>query len=645
MNIPDNITKQNLIDACEKIITEGIPSNGHSSTYDVFYEGKLLPPKLVVSYANYFANGSELERNDFEGGIGTKCFKILENNGFIILEKNGFYSELIEFINQAKTDNLKTLHFKKEYQGLDVKVSFGQGNTARIPWISFLGDKQKTSNGIYPVYLLYKSINKLVLAYGVSETEKPFLTWNFSEPKEKIKQYFTKLRLDNPERYGESYLFKIYDLNNLPLADIIDYDLKSIIYEYKQVLEGNESKSNQIIFEIQRPKVEQPKIEQPKTKQTIPFFSVKKTKFDINASGLIFSEFIISRFVASLITKPFVILSGLSGSGKTKLAQAFSNWICKNTKQYCIVPVGADWTNREPLLGYANALNKDEYIKSDNGVLDLLIRAGEYLDEPHFLILDEMNLSHVERYFADFLSVMESKEKISLYSGSQRKSSDDSIIPSTIGLSENLFIIGTVNIDETTYMFSPKVLDRANVIEFRVNSSEINSFLKNPKSVDLKLLESKGADMAKSFLEMSQNQTFGNDDMEVINKTLVGFFDELKKLGAEFGYRSANEIVRLINQLGVIDSGMTINTKIDIAIMQKLLPKLHGSRRKLTPVLLKLGEFCLESGKVEKIENDVFGVEEFDCFQAFVKYPVSLEKLIRMYKGAVENGFASYAEA
>jgi 5-methylcytosine-specific restriction protein B len=61
--------------------------------------------------------------------------------------------------------------------------------------------------------------------------------------------------------------------------------------------------------------------------------------------------------------------------------------------------------------------------------------------------------------------------------------------------------------------------------------------------------------------------------------------------------------------------------------------------------LLKLGEFCIESGKVEKIENDIFGVEEFDCNQAFVKYPVSLEKLIRMYKGAVENGFASYAEA
>jgi 5-methylcytosine-specific restriction enzyme B len=85
-------------------------------------------------------------------------------------------------------------------------------------------------------------------------------------------------------------------------------------------------------------------------------------------------------------------------------------WISKDEKQYCIVPVGADWTNREPLLGYPNALNPEEYVKPDNGVLDLIMNAKDNPNLPYFLILDEMNLSHVERYFADFLSVMESKE-------------------------------------------------------------------------------------------------------------------------------------------------------------------------------------------------------------------------------------------
>src|SRR5690606_3454364 len=110
----------------------------------------------------------------------------------------------------------------------------------------------------------------------------------------------------------------------------------------------------------------------------------------------------------------------------------------------------------------------------DCGIVHLLYKASkpENANKPFFLILDEMNLSHVERYFADFLSIMESKDTIKLYTGKERKSLDGITIPFEIGWPKNLFIIGTVNIDETTYMFSPKVLDRANVIEFRITENE-----------------------------------------------------------------------------------------------------------------------------------------------------------------------------
>src|SRR5690606_12776113 len=137
---------------------------------------------------------------------------------------------------------------------------------------------------------------------------------------------------------------------------------------------------------------------------------------------------------------------------KTKLAQAFVEWICQDDEQYKIVPVGADWTNREPLLGYPNALKPDEYVKPDSGVLDLIIQANSHPNLPYFLILDEMNLSHVERYFADFLSAMESKEGIPL-----QPHKAENGVPEKLEIPKNLFIIGTVNIDETTNMFSPKV--------------------------------------------------------------------------------------------------------------------------------------------------------------------------------------------
>ena len=152
------------------------------------------------------------------------------------------------------------------------------------------------------------------------------------------------------------------------------------------------------------------------TLKNLQKFNINLFEDKILEAGLIFSKQIIQRFLSSLCTKPFVICSGLSGSGKTKLAQAFALWICEDRTQYEIVPVGADWTNREPLLGFPNALNSSEYVMPENGVLNLIIRANEnYYDKkqetkPFFLILDEMNLSHVERYFADFLSSMESNE-------------------------------------------------------------------------------------------------------------------------------------------------------------------------------------------------------------------------------------------
>ncbi len=283
-------------------------------------------------------------------------------------------------------------------------------------------------------------------------------------------------------------------------------------------------------------------------------------KFDIHSfnervfeSGLIFSEKLISRFVSSLLTKPFVLLTGLSGSGKTKIAQSFVKWICEDDRQYKIIPVGADWTNREPLLGYPNGLNPKEYITPDSGSLSLIIEASkiENADKPYFLILDEMNLSHVERYFADFLSVMESDDKINLYSGTVRKDLDGNDIPNEIFWSKNLFIIGTVNIDETTYMFSPKVLDRANTIEFRVDELNIKSFFDLPSKIDLSVLGSKGAKMAKSFLDISQENSIEKD--EEYTDTFVKFFNELKKVGAEFGYRTAVEMLLLIKKLNIVN--------------------------------------------------------------------------------------------
>ena len=386
----------------------------------------------------------------------------------------------------------------------------------------------------------------------------------------------------------------------------------------------------------------------------------------LNKASLYFSNKIIQRFVASLLTKPFVICNGLSGSGKTKLAQAFVYWITESNMQYRIIPVGSDWTNREPLLGYPNGLDPFFYITPDSGALQLIIEAlkDENQNKPYFLILDEMNLSHVERYFADFLSIMESGDSIKLYSGNDRTDYDGNTIMKEIIWPKNLFIIGTVNIDETTYMFSPKVLDRANVIEFRITTDDMNNFLMVRNEINMNYLfldqdinkGGEGQHMAESFMNIAKEKTVIKiPELEGEHNVLNKFFSELQLIGSEFGYRSAAEIELLITNLGNIgflnneDQFIANNAKVDIAIMQKLLPKLHGSRSKLSRVLPKLGKLCMKSDK-EQDAIDIFNQFKesrditFEGNEAF-KYPISFEKLCRMWKNAQENGFASFAEA
>lgn len=614
MALPQNISKEHLIRAIDKIDSEGIPAGADSRYYDVLYNGRRYPPKLIVSVANLFANGSLLDRTTFPGGLETEAFKLLGANGFQIERKRGYYPQLIKFLDQSKTETLRTAGvYDREYMDLAVKVSFGQGNTAQIPWIAFLKGNQTVSNGIYPVYLYFKRQEVLILAYGVSESNPPALTWPESNLKE-IKSYFAEQNLGKPDRYGTSYVFKVYNVNKPLSQKEVDSDLDEMIEKYNQVLASETTVKSRAI----------------------------RAKFDYRSfvsicseSGFRVSEMLCLRYVSSLLAKPFVILTGLSGSGKTRLALAFANWICESQDQICIVPVGADWTSREPLLGYPNALEQGRYVSPDSGALQLLIRASEDKERPYFLVLDEMNLSHVERYFADFLSVMESGMKLTLHPG-PTKTVDG--VPATLDLPRNVFIVGTVNIDETTYMFSPKVLDRANVIEFRISTEEMRRFLVTPGGLKLEKLEGGGVSMAADFMDL-KSRDFDPVVNEEVASSLIQFFSLLQETGAEFGYRTAAEISRLSGLMSTLDPALSVNEIVDVAIMQKLLPKVHGSRRKLEPILKRFASYCIsDPASVDLALNSRNLIPD-------VKYPLTLTKIRRMYTGLVDNGFTSFAES
>lgn len=391
--------------------------------------------------------------------------------------------------------------------------------------------------------------------------------------------------------------------------------------------------------------------------------------------GLRLGRPLLLRFVAALAAKRFLILSGLAGSGKTKLAQAFARWLTPLTEEgrppaYAVIPVGADWTGNDNILGYPDGLDPTRYVTRPS--LDLIQRAAqpENADVPHFLILDEMNLSHVERYFADLLSLIESDEAIELYRPS---TGEDGSPQYRIGaepqlrLPANLFIIGTINVDETTYMFSPKVLDRANVIEFRMVREDLVAFLAAPRSPTLDELNGRGKNFGAGFIgAVGQSVSVPTTVRDRFEAEALLFFDLLRDHGAEFGFRVVNESARFLHFYRLLgghaeDSTDWFDAAMDAIIVQKLLPKLHGSRPRLEGLLWALAwacggdrdgldapaflARCREAGSAQ--EETKYGPEAVEKALAgnSARYPLSFDKVMRMWRKLVRDQFVTFAEA
>ena len=390
--------------------------------------------------------------------------------------------------------------------------------------------------------------------------------------------------------------------------------------------------------------------------------------------GLRLSHELLLRFTAALGAKRFLILSGLAGSGKTKLAQAFARWLTPiadegQLSSYAVIPVGADWTGNDNILGYPDGLDPTRYVTRP--ALDLIQRASlpENSSKPHFLILDEMNLSHVERYFADLLSLIESGETMELYRpiiDTNDQIQYRSGVEPTLRLPTNIFIIGTVNVDETTYMFSPKVLDRANVIEFRIASEELTTFLAAPRSPAMDALNGHGRTFGSAFInEVSQSHTAPPAVRARYESEMLLFFELLRDHNAEFGFRVANEAARFLHFYRLLGGHDTehadwFNAAMDAIVVQKFLPKLHGSRPKLEGLLwalawacgaTRVGDTaaflaqCREAGRAQ--EETRFGPEVVVTALAgnVARYPLSFEKVMRMWRKLLRDQFVTFSEA
>ena len=402
--------------------------------------------------------------------------------------------------------------------------------------------------------------------------------------------------------------------------------------------------------------------------------------------GFPFEPDLIARYLAALLTKPLVILAGVSGTGKSKLAELVGEFYSReeiasapsttspatgdafvfaptkgapNPDRFALVAVRPDWIDNQSILGFVNPITASY---ESTQALDLVLRAHKALGGAtdsaaaprFFMLLDEMNLARVEHYFSDWLACTESRryqpdgkiiqQPVPLHrTGKTLKttlnradgSTEEMDVPPSLPLPTNLIVTGTVNVDETTYGFSPKVLDRAMVLEF--------------DDVDLDRLRSGGSSVTTGGYRLPDDLPSFRiptavDYGKIPNAThhhLVAINRILEVARLHLGYRAANEMalfMALYNEMLPPDPADTEWLRaLDGAILQKVLPRLSGNRAKLEGPLATL---CGYLRSLAVPTGDV-NTASFDPAAA-AQLPKSYRRALEMLAGLRDFGFVSF---
>lgn len=314
----------------------------------------------------------------------------------------------------------------------------------------------------------------------------------------------------------------------------------------------------------------------------------KTLAFDPNSKD----DELLLRLLAALRAKPFAILAGHSGTGKSRYAKKLAYMTCNAEElrkegqlpgNYLLLQVRPNWHDSTELLGFRNAMDCNRYQKTK--LIEFLFRAYQFKDTPFFLCLDEMNLAPVEQYFAEFLSSMESAEPVPLNDlsveddnlfelGCEWKAAYDYLAANGFSIPRNLFIVGTVNMDETTNQFSRKVLDRA----FTIEMTDVD--FKNyghvaPPSYDDTIEEDKIQALltGEKFVDALDSEDVAD------GAPLVKVQKALEPTAFAIAYRFANEYTLLKRAIACFDpSGAMKLDALDQAVLMKILPRVAGER-------------------------------------------------------------------
>lgn len=303
--------------------------------------------------------------------------------------------------------------------------------------------------------------------------------------------------------------------------------------------------------------------------------------------GLLYDKNDLINFHIALKSSGLVILSGMSGTGKSKLINLYAKTLGLNNR-FRMIPVSPAWTDDSDLLGYLDYKNMI-YRPADTDLVNFLLKAQDDPENLYIVCFDEMNLARVEHYFSQFISVLENSDDeryIQLYNSNlENRVYNSNTYPSKILVRKNVIFVGTVNVDESTFHFSDKVLDRANVIKLKMRS--FNELVEVNEKNSLNNIEN---------INFTTKDFFENDNkLFTMTKEELNFLDELNSCLKDnnprmgIGYRVISQINQYLSAIPV-NIGYSRQEAFDNLIVQRVLTKLRGADDQIIKLIGNLSE-------------------------------------------------------
>lgn len=495
-------------------------------------------------------------------------------------------------------------------------------------------------------------VKKIVLAYGISATKTPDILWGAEvEFKKTIGDSFIDWGYETSDngikKYNSSYVYKTYDWTDDVDYDIIQKDIDALITVYLEILENVGIK----------------------TPPTIP---LKKNLFNANIYSIVeVSQSMLPYrpYITAIKSKPFLLLAGISGTGKSRIVRELAHacwdegseeYKSQKPKNFEMVQVKPNWHDSSELIGYVSRVSGSPVFVAGD-FLKFVAKAWENPDLPYFLCLDEMNLAPVEQYFAEYLSVVASRkadengvittdpilkkcEEQWYFDLTAQLTRDDEVRArfnkDGIAIPQNLIVVGTVNMDETTFSFSRKVLDRAMTIE--MNEVDLYGGLDDRHE---KIGKLEAGNLIGTAVEGVDVYRENKDVCDTALKYLQAVNLDLDGTPFKVAYRTRNEfLLYVVNNLpynkdkegNEIPQQEVIACALDEITSMKILSRIEGDSDKIGNLLEELGKTVSEQQK--DISGKEYSEKKDDGERV---YSVSLAKLKEM-EGRLKSGYTSF---